>query len=74
MTEFYSLTPEQDDEVEALVDKRGISYDEARRSLGYSAVREVQESSSVKISARAATAPGAHEHAALGPVPEDLVR
>ena len=40
----------------------------ARKALGRAAVMPVA------ISDRAASAPGAQEHAALGPVPEDLIR
>jgi hypothetical protein len=76
MTEYYNLSHEQDVEVESLVDKAGISYDEARRMLGYSAftVKQSITTTPVNISPRAATAPDALDHAALGPVPKDLIR
>jgi hypothetical protein len=73
MTEHYKLSPEQDVEVESLVDKAGISYDEARRMLGYSAFTVNQNSTTtpVNISPRAATAPDASDHSKLGQYPND---
>ncbi len=40
--EYYNLTPEQDAEVEKLVDKRGISYHQARIDLGYASLANIQ--------------------------------